>query len=205
MANWAWTDYVVEGPEETLQKIYDAFHHHEVEEGSTASWEGNILKALGITWKDRKIISKKKDGEITFLKTKGYYMRGFIQDAPYWDNDGNLRFSAEEAWGATDFHELLEMNFPDIKVYYFVEEGIYATNDKEGKYFKNRFYADCCIDGEYFSEYFMHESDMFKWLYRITDGRVDTMEKADAFNEEYEDSEDSDDNFIFIYKCSIVD
>ena len=141
MANWASTDYVIEGPKETLKKIYDAIQHPDTSEGDNG-WEGGVLKALGITWKERQ-----SDGS-------GYYMRGFIQDPESVEfnpeTDKVLTFYAEEAWGATDFNEVLEKEFPDIKVYYnVIEEGeeIYATNDKEGKYFTDRFIVDTCING----------------------------------------------------------
>lgn len=48
MANWADTNYVIEGPEEVLKKLYKALEHHETAEGSSSDWEGNVLKALGI-------------------------------------------------------------------------------------------------------------------------------------------------------------
>ena len=62
MANWAITDYVIEGSKESLKRIYDAIKNHEVEEESDNDWEGNILNALGIDW-DREL-----------------YMRGFMLD-----------------------------------------------------------------------------------------------------------------------------
>lgn len=47
MANWAFTEYAIEGPKETLQKIEQAILHHDMEEGSSKDWEGNILNAFG--------------------------------------------------------------------------------------------------------------------------------------------------------------
>ena len=69
MANWACTDYIIEGPDEILLKITEAIKHPVVTPGSDETWEGNVLNTLGIKWKGRQ-----PDGS-------GYYMRGFIQDA----------------------------------------------------------------------------------------------------------------------------
>lgn len=199
MANWASTSYAIEGPMEALLKIEDAILHHETSEGASEGWEGDVLKTLGLTWE-----SNKPDGT-------GKYMRGFIRSdvEPQYDpNTGALRFDAEEAWGVTDFNEVLEENFPSVKVFYSVEEcgeEIYATNDREGKYFKDRFYADCCIDGNYQSDYFVYKSEMFKWLYKITDGKINTEEKVKQFNSSHEDACDDDENFINIHEFEVVD
>lgn len=177
MANWAYTSYAIEGPKETLLKIEEAINNPTIEEESSKGWEGNVLKTLGITWE-----SRKPDGS-------GKYMRGFISGEPWWEGD-TLRFDAEEAWGLTDFHECLEENFPDIKVYWNVEEdgmAIYATNDKESKYFKDRFLVDCCIEGDYQSEYFNSEDAAFEWLSMITNGKVNNNEDLIKFNESLND------------------
>lgn len=194
MANWAYTSYAVEGPKETLQKIEQAILHHPVEEGSSENWEGNILLALGIKWQN-----KQPDGT-------GYYMRGFILSdvEPCYTDKGTLRFDAKEAWGVTDFNEVLEKNLP-VKVYYVVEEEgeeIYATNDKDGKYFKDRFYVDTCIKGNYQSEYFQYKSDVFKWLYELTNGEINTEEKVDEFNENVDES--NSDDYIYIHEFLVV-
>ena len=199
MANWASTNYAIEGSKETLKKIYDAIQHPDTSEGDSG-WEGGVLKALGIKWKERQ-----SDGS-------GYYMRGFIQDPECIEfnpeTNDTLSFYAEEAWGLTDFNEALAENFPDIKIYWVVEESgeeIYATNDKEGKYFPERFYVDACIDGEYKTEYFEKEESMYKYIADITKNRVKTPKEVEVFNADYEDSEEVDENFIYIHKFEVMD
>ena len=192
MANWAFTMYAIEGPKETLQKIEQAILHHDVEEGSSKDWEGNVLKALGLSWENNT-----PDG-------KGKYMRGFIEGEPWWDKDA-LRVDAQEAWGVTDFNEVLEENFPDIKVYYYVEEEgdeVFATNDKEGKYFRDRYYVDTCVKGNYRSEYFIFRASVYKWLYDITDGEIRSEEDVDKFNERH-NSDDED--FVNVHAVKIVE
>ena len=185
MPNWAITDYVIEGPNETLLKIQKAIEEHEVEEGSSENWEGNVLKALGIEW-DR----------------KKYYTRGFIQEASR--EEDVIIFYAEEAWGTTDFGLLLESKFPDIKVYYQTEEEgleVYVTNDVEGKHFKDRWYVDTCVNGNYEYDYFIEEEDMWDWLCNITNGKVKSMEDAEAFNEEKKNTDD----YIGIHEFKILE
>ena len=199
MANWASTSYAIEGSKELLEKIEKAILEHPVTEGADEHWEGDILNALGCKW-----INRDEDRE------NGKYMRGFTNDVPWWMDDSHtvLRFSAEEAWGITDFYEVLTENFPDIKIYWVVEEsgeGIYATNDKEGKYFPDRFYVDACIDGEYQMDYFANEESMYKWIADITKNRVKTPEEVEVFNADYEDSAAEDENFIIIHKFEVMD
>ena len=198
MANWASTSYAVEGPKDTLEKIYQAILHPAVNENSSEGWEGNVLRALGIEWEQ-----VSPDG-------KGYYMRGFIQDEPYWDDDSPnvLRFCAEEAWGATDFHEVLEENIPGIKVYYEVEEEgmeVYATNDKEGKYFPERYYVDICINGDWDSDYFTEQDAVYTWLSKKTDGEVTDAKSVEVWNDKHEELKDDDENFISIHEIEVVE
>ena len=82
MANWARTDYRIEGNQEDLQEIcppckaYDNGEHPVMEDGASEVWEGNIILALGI-----------EKGES--------YLRGFIQSCEL--SDGLLCIEAEEA------------------------------------------------------------------------------------------------------------
>ena len=179
MANWAITDYVIEGPKDTLKKIEEAIKHPKVEEGSSENWEGNVLHTLGFEWE-----SRKPDGT-------GKYMRGFIGEGvePYYDNNNVLIFSAQEAYGVTDFNEVLEENLPDIKIFYRTEEPdnlIYATNDVEGKYFPDRFYVDTCINGNYAGDYFKDEESMWIWLAKVSNGQVKNQKDVEHFNENAE-------------------
>lgn len=196
MANWASTSYAIEGPKEVLEKIEQAIFHHDVEVGSSKDWEGNVLSALGITW-----IRRTQSGQ-------GKYMRGFINGEPWYDfGTGALRFDAEEAWGVTDFNEVLEENLP-VKVYYVVEEPdceVYATNDQEGKYFPDRFYVDTCIDSNYQQEYFKTKEAVYKWLSEITEGRVKCEKDVDEFNDGYKDSDAADENYIYVHEFNVIE
>ena len=188
MANWAITEYEIEGNTESIDKIFDAILHHNVREHSSENWEGNVLDKLGIEFES---------------KEHPYSMRGFIEDASI-ISDGNISMCAEEAWGATDFGEVLEKNFPDVKVYWMSEESgceVYETNDKEGRYFQDRYYVDAYINNNIEDEYFSKKEDAFKYISRITKGKVNNQEEIDAFNDEHE----NDDDYIKIFEYKIVD
>lgn len=180
MANLAWTQYVVEGPKKTLEEIKHAIKNPDIEEGSSKDWEGNVLRALNIEWE-----RQKPDGT-------GKRMRGFIQQS-WWDNKKHtvLRLDAEEAWSVTDFSEVLEDNFPDIKVYWYCEEpsdAYYVTNDVEGKYFKDKYYVDACIKNNYYTEYFIEEKDLWHWISIWSNGKVTSQKELDEFNDSVDEN-----------------
>ena len=191
MANWASVSYVIEGPISTLDLINGAIEHPNVKEGSDTGWEGNVLNTLGIDWDN-----PKRDEDTP-------YMRGFIQENPTYDNEkGILHINAEEAWGLSDFSKVLSEAFPFLNIYWIVEEPgceVYATNDKNGKYFNSRYYIDLCIDDRYESEYFRTRKDAYKWLSEITDGKVKCKKDIDRFNNNAEDEDD----YISMYKFNI--
>lgn len=200
MANWASVDYVIEGPKETLKRIYDAIQHPVVEPDSDERWEGNVLNTLGIEWRVRQ-----PDGS-------GYYIRGFIQDKESIefnpDINDTLTFYAEEAWGITDFHKLLEKGIPGIKVYYCVVEEndeLYATNDKEGKYYSYRWNADICVNNVYNYEEFTTEKSLYEWLDNKTNGEIKNAEDVEVFNAKHEEVGDDDKNYINIHAYSVVE
>lgn len=189
MANMASVAYAIEGPQENLKEIF-----------------GAILKAM----EDKKNWTEYKACEyLGFIEEELEEKRlgGEIEDEPTIE-DGVLKFYAEERWGLQDFDELLRQKFPDIKVYWTVEEcgcEVYCTNDREGKYFPERYWVDTAQDDIYQSEYFRTEEAMYEWLSKITHGRVKCKEDVDAFNADYEDSGTDDENFIYIHKFDIED
>ena len=194
MANWACTTYVIEGPKDTLQRISDAIKNPITVEKSSKGWEGNVLNTFGIDFNCE-------------INGRPAYLRGFIDADAEWEKD-HLKFYAEEAWGTTDFKEVLEKYFPDIKVYFVTTEescGVFETNDKEGKYFPDRYYIDVCINGDYDIEYFAHEDEMYKYIKKLTDGKVCNVDDVNKFNEKHEEDGDEDENFILIHTCRIVD
>lgn len=191
MANWASTSYVIEGPEETLKKIDEAIKQSisNPPNGADKGWEGSVLLNLG---------ANKEDLDKS-------YVRGFIQESPTYLPDA-IEFYAEEAWGITDFYKILGKLLPDIKIYWIVEsveDEVFATNDKEGKYFNSMYIADVCIGDTDYYEYFETEESLYSWISKLTNGKVNTPEKVEKFNDRAEDK--GLDDYIHIFKIEIVD
>ena len=188
MANWASVAYAIEGPNEVLERIKKAIMDA-IADKSDFYEEYKALVNLGYST----------------VGLDECRLGGSITDEPDLC-DGVLRFWSEERWGLQDFNVLLEKLFPEIKVYWVVEESgceVYCTNDKEGKYFPERYWADTCIDDNYQSEYFRDEESMYKWLSDLTEGRVTNSEQVDAFNSDYEESDSFEENFISIHEFQI--
>lgn len=190
MANMASVAYAIEGLRESLEDILGAIiigmddAHH---------WtEWSACRKLGFS--EEELDDKRLGGEIS--------------EEPEINEQGVLRFWAEERWGLQDFEALLIQKFPDITIYWVIEEcsnDVYCTNDKEGKYFPERYFCDTAQDDIYQSEYFRTEEAMYKWLSEITNGRVKSADDVKAFNSYHEDLADDDENFINIHKFDIVD
>lgn len=190
MANMASVSYAIEGPKKTLQKIEEAL-------------------VVAVHSGDKRYELYQAAENLKLPITEETRLGGEIEEEPTWDkNTGALRFWSEERWGLQDFAELLEKHFPDIKVYWIVEEPgmeIYCTNDKEGKFFPERYYVDTCIDGFYSPGYFETEEAAYAWLNKLTKGRVKSKEDVEKFNADYEDSEASDENFIYVHEFEVED
>lgn len=203
MANWAFTEYVIEGPRETLERIENAILNPNCPEGASEDWEGGVLRALGFEWKENS-----PDGT-------GKYMRGFIYKDSIRLEEDTLIFDAEEAWGITDFYEVLEENLPEIDVYWYVEEpgeGIYSTNDTTGKHFPARYFVEISFNDEFHSNYFNTNEEVYKWIADILKVESITEEDIKTFNNSEEDIKTSNNskkdeegirNYITIHEIEV--
>lgn len=186
MANMASVAYAIEGSQKDLEEILGAIclavdgdHHH---------WE-EYQTCINLGFTPEEIEDKRLGGEISDTPSLG---------------QGVMRFSAEERWGLQDFEELLRQKFPDIKVFWIVEEPgmeIYCTNDKDGKYFPERYWVDTAQDDIYDSEYFSTEEAMYKWLDKKYG--VKSKEEVEAWNADYEATGDECENFIYIHEFDV--
>ena len=188
MANMASVAYAIEGPQKDLEKILGAICL--AVHGDSKHWE-EYKTCINLGFPESQL--------------RNYRLGGEISEEPTL-KDGVLRFYAEERWGLQDFEELLRKKFPDITVYWVVEEPgceVYCTNDKEGKYFPERYWVDTAQDDIYNSEYFITEEAMYKWLNEKYGVKLE--EEVEAWNADYEDSATEDENFINIHKFAIID
>lgn len=191
MANMASVSYAIEGSQDSLTKIKEAINKAVNNKDDKKYEEYSTCLNLGFTEEE----------------LEKYRLRGEMYEEVE-IKDGVLRFWAEERWGLQDFEELLKKKFPDITVYWIVEEcgcEVYCTNDRDGKYFPERYWVDTCIDNDYQSEYFITKEAMYEWLSKITDGRVKNADDVEEFNSDYEDSEANEENFIYIHEFEVVE
>lgn len=137
MPNWARTCYIAEGAKEQLKQLYDTMNGlekmkapglHENDFGST--WLGNLVIRLGGDWEK-------------------VYCRGAWEGLRL--EDDRLIFQVESAWEEShEVRKLIEKEIPGLKLYYQSEEpdmGVYVTNDRERKYFTERFFMDTEDEG----------------------------------------------------------
>ena len=188
MANMASVSYAIEGPKEVLEELKEAIT--------------KAVKTKDNRYEEYKACEYLGFDEETMDKA---CLGGIIEEEPTYNGD-TLRINAEERWGLQHFNRLLEEHFPDIRIYWVVEEPgceVYCTNDREGKYFPERYWVDTAQDDIYQSEYFKTEEDMYKWLNEKYG--VKSEEEVEAWNADYEDSGTDDENFIYIHKFEVED
>lgn len=192
MANWASTNYYIEGSKEDLKKIYDVIDGFMTKKikpkdgKADKGWEGNILITLGATEE----------------QMKGKYLRGFIQD--YNLGEDYLQIYAKEAWGLSEFRDVLNMLIPNLKIYYCVEElegEVFATNDNGGKYFYDTIIVDCCIDRDYRHEYFSTKEEAIKYIARQLKKEEITEEEIEKWREKNKNTN----GFIYIHEIKYVE
>ena len=140
MPNWASTAYVFKANDkEQAKDLYDKIDSLSkmeeplVSNGFGKLWMGCLVDLLGGNW-DK------------------VYCRGNIID--YNLTDSHVTITCETAWGEMpEFRHFIEQQYPDSKVFYQVEEcgcEVYATNDVEGVFFKDRYCLDFFDGQEYF-------------------------------------------------------
>lgn len=189
MANMASVAYAIEGPQKDLEDILGAI-------------------CLAVAAKNDKWEEWQACINLGFEESEleGYRLGGEISEDPEIKN-GVLRFWAEERWGLQDFHEVLQKRFHDrLTIYYVVEEcgcEVFCTNDREGKYFPERYWVDTAQDDIYQSEYFQTEEAMYEWLNEKYG--VKNKDEVDAWNQDYEATGDDCENFIYIHEFEILD
>lgn len=126
MPNWCDTIYICVGDKKETAKLNDMLKEMEREDGISNGfgnmWLGNLVTKLGEDW--NKVSCR---GEICCFES----------------DSGIVRILQSTAWGEQDgVRKSIEKRFPSIKVYWQeFETGnlVFATNDKNGDYFKNNY------------------------------------------------------------------
>ena len=90
-----------------------------------------------------------------------------------------------------------------MKVYFIVEEEggeVYATNDKEGRFFDYRFLVDSCVDGADEWEYFDTKEQALSYVARRTGVATVTLEEIDKWNDDHYEGDD----YIYFHEYELV-
>lgn len=147
-----------------------------VPNGFGTAWLGCLVDALGENWKN-------------------VFCRGSWYDLEF---DGRvLTFNTETAWSpCNEMFDMVCEKYPTLNYFYRSEEpgmALYFTNDKEGRYFQDRFVVELCThEEEYYTEYFPDLQSMYEWLEDICDVQVQSMLDVNAmvgqWQKEYADA-----------------
>lgn len=182
MPNWCSTAYAIEGDAKEVKSLYDLMNELQKQKEPSihndygSAWLGSLVDALGEDWKK-------------------VYCRGSWYDMEF---DGRvLTFNTETAWSpCNEMFDTVCKKYPTLSYYYRSEEpgmALYSTNDKEGRYFQDRFIVELCTpEEEYYTEYFPDLQSMYEWLEDISDMQVQSMQDVDAivrqWQKEYADA-----------------
>lgn len=133
-------------------------------------WLGCLTAALGYNWED-------------------YFTRGCWYDEQLAD-DGVLTFRTETAWERmADVEKILRKRFPGMSLYFLEEccdDGIYDTNDAEGRFFSERVVLDIDEDGMHYLTVQEALEKVGELLGRPVNSQQEAMELIDEYNEEAE-------------------
>lgn len=194
MANWALVTYKCEcadnGQAQSFKGILDELVNSrkpfaQSDFGNT--WLGCIVARLG--------------GDPDTVKCRGKFFDDY-------DVDGNvLTLVTEQAWSEQEgFRHFVEELYPGMKIWYCSEEsneGVYCTNDADGRFFKSRYFLDFEDGGEYF--------DTLDDAARFVSDRVGmpvepTVESIEEEIENYqEDNDYSDESWMSFHVFKVVD
>ena len=68
----------------------------------------------------------------------------------------------------------------------------YWTNDQESKYFPEKYIADLCTpDDKWYKEYFVNQTEVFKWFEVISGQSVESMTEILAIADQRKDEHDT--------------
>lgn len=176
MPNWCSTAYAIEGDAKEVKSLYDLMSGLQKQKEPSihndygSAWLGSLVDALGEDWKK-------------------VYCRGSWYDMEF---DGRvLTFNTETAWSpCNEMFDTVCKKYPTLSYYYRSEEpgmALYSTNDKEGRYFQDRFIVELCTpEEEYYTEYFPDLQSMYEWLEDISDMQVQSMQDVDAIVKQWQ-------------------
>lgn len=193
MPNWCSTAYAIEGDAKEVKSLYDLMNELQKQKEPSVpnvfgtAWLGSLVDALGENWEN-------------------VFCRGSWYDLEF---DGRvLTFNTETAWSpCNEMFDMVCKKYPTLSYFYRSEEpgmALYFTNDKEGRYFQDRFVVELCTpEEEYYTEYFPDLQSMYEWLEDICDMQVQSMQDVDAIVKQWQ--KEYADAYCYIHEYKIPD
>lgn len=172
MANYCFTKYAIEGKKEVLEKVANAINCGE-------GWMKKSIENLGL---------KIDENEYNLACRAEWETGARVEDR---DGVSVLFFTQAYPWDHMDVIDwvLAKLGEPDANIYMLMEIfeiGVHQTNDREGKYFPERYRVFTDKDED--DVYFLTEEETLAHIrkqYNLSDD-YDTLEKI----QEYCDAED---------------
>ena len=147
------------------------------------TWLGCLITKLGGNWWE-------------------IYRRGSWSDLDW--NGAILRFNTVTAWGPTDeVFKFIKSVYPSLEIYYMAEEdgnGLFITNDAEGRYFKDRYRIEHDCSCEYFSTI----EGVCSYVSGIIGKEVKTRKELEESIRDWNDNAEDDDRTIRFNEYEIV-
>ena len=190
-ARYSSVSYVVEGPEMILGYINGVINKYMQNNGNT--WLGGMLFDLGAVKGDLEKVCPRS------------YLNSIEVDLS--ESPVTLRLETEELYGKSEFMHCLDEEFKDIKIYYrevIPDASVYKTNDKEGKYFPQRYRVDYKVGDKTGTEYVKTEDEALDIAYKLTDIAFSELLEVDCWNNDQEYDKSTDD-YIYINEFLISD
>ena len=189
MPNWCYTSYVIDGKRKEVQSLFSKMNNLErrkkslVDNGFGKTWLGNLVTKLGADWQK-------------------VYCRGSWSDLDW--NGSILRFNTETAWGPmTEVFKFIKTIYPSLEIYYMAEEdgnGVYCSNDVEGRYFRDRYRIEYDCDYEYFTTI----EGVLGYVSGIIGKEVSTKADMEAAINEWNGDQEDDDKMIYYNEYEVI-
>ena len=189
MANTCFTAYVIDGKRKEVQSLFSKMNYLEKRkkplEGSSFgnTWLGNLVIKLGGDW--RKV-----------------YCRGAWSDLEW--NGSILRFNTETAWGPmNEVFKFIKTIYPSLKIYDQAEEdgnGVFITNDVEGRYFRDRYRIEFDCDYEYFTTI----EGVCDYVSGIIGKELQSKAAMEAAINDWNEGTEDDDRMIYFVEYEVI-
>lgn len=186
MPNWCFTSYIFEGKKEEIADLHKKLQSLGelptplVENGFGKLWLGCVVMLLGGDW-------------------NGVNCRGEICNLEE-PEETTLSLSTSTAWDdMSEVWDFVLKQYPSIKYYFCAEESgncYYVTNDKEGKFFSDRFIVE---QNDTETGYHSNESELFADIASRTGVPITSGEEMENAIEQYNKTHENKNIYVNEY------